>query len=74
MDDKEVVKACHQLLEALRSGRVGIVWDERVNLLVEGRGLQGRVGSVEKASRFLWSGWCRLLSSWWLTLVKWPES
>jgi hypothetical protein len=39
----------------LRGGRVGIVRDERgevVDLLVEGRGLLGRVGSVEETSRF----------------------
>jgi|GEM_PF-2338300 hypothetical protein len=55
MAGEEVVKAGCLLLEALRSGRVGIVRDERgevVDLLVEGRGLLGRVGSVEEASRF----------------------
>jgi len=55
MAGEEVVKAGCLLLETLRSGRVGIVRDERgevVDLLVEGRGLLGRVGSVEEASRF----------------------
>jgi hypothetical protein len=42
MAGEEVVKAGCLLLETLRSGRVGIVRDERgevVDLLVEGRGL-----------------------------------
>jgi hypothetical protein len=42
MAGREVVKASCLLLEALRSRRVGIVRDERgevVDLLVEGRGL-----------------------------------
>jgi hypothetical protein len=73
----EVVKAGCPLLEALRSGRVGIVRDERgevVDLLAEGRGLLGRAGSVEETSKFLWSGWSRLLSSWWPALAGWSES
>jgi hypothetical protein len=59
MAGEEVVKAGCLLLEALRSGRVGIVRDERgevVDLLVEGRGLLGRAGSVEETSRFF-VGW-----------------
>jgi hypothetical protein len=48
MAGEEVVKAGCLLLEALRSGRVGIVRDERgevVDLLVQVRGLRGTMAN-----------------------------
>jgi hypothetical protein len=54
MAGEEVVKAGCPLLEALRSGRVGIVRDERgevVDLLVEGRGLRGTTATSHGLSK-----------------------